>query len=47
MLSHTTVTLDTGQGHSDGYETIQFNCVYYYTKFERNLFIDVRTQSNV
>ena len=40
LLSHTSMTLNEGQGHQNCYQSIQFTAVYHYAKFERNWWIN-------
>ena len=47
LISHTTVTLNEGQGNQNWYQNVELSSLYHYTKFERNLSIDVWIQANV
>ena len=37
LLSHAAVTLNEGQGHSNQFQTIQFNGIYHHAKFIKKL----------
>ena len=47
LLSHTIVTLNDGQGHSNWCQTIQSSRLYLKTSCERNQSVNIQIQSNV
>ena len=47
LISHTTVTLNKGQGHPNWYKNVEFSGLYSYTKLEKHGLVNVWIQANV
>ena len=41
LISHITVTLNEGKGHSNCYQNVKFSGLYYHTEFEINHSVNV------
>ena len=47
LISHTTVTLNEGQGHPNAYRNVELSDFYHHTRFEINRSVNVWIQANV